>query len=174
MATRASVIVVVSDAEADKFARTRYFHRDGTPVKNHAEGMQLWKDKYDPESPDYFRVENTQLNERVSVSTVYLVMDHSFRGVPPLIFESMTFYEDTGWHEHDMDRYATELDARIGHNLMVIRQQMLILNPPRAARERWRLMKWARARWERRVRGPEEGEATGLGDQPVRDGETEE
>ena len=53
------------------------------------------------------------------VSTVWLGLDHSFGAdTDPLIFETMVFRPGS-WAELDMDRYTTEKQAKIGHNVLV-------------------------------------------------------
>jgi hypothetical protein len=58
---------------------------------------------------------------RYVVSTVFLVLDHGWRGVPEL-YETMVFNADEwddgdhmGLHEFDMRRYSTEQQAIEGH-----------------------------------------------------------
>jgi hypothetical protein len=52
------------------------------------------------------------------VSTVFLSIDHSYGGGPPILFETMVF---GGNGEGDVfcDRYATEEEARAGHTKTV-------------------------------------------------------
>jgi len=52
----------------------------------------------------------------VTVSTVWLGIDHAYGGGPPLIFETMVFGGD---HDEDVWRYATEDEARLGHASVV-------------------------------------------------------
>ena len=56
----------------------------------------------------------------VTVSTVWLGMDHSFGDGPPLIFETMVF---GGELDQECDRYTTEEQAQQGHAAMVARVQ---------------------------------------------------
>ena len=52
------------------------------------------------------------------VSTVWLGLDHSFYGGPPLIFETMIFAEDGGEYPGSdlyQERYSTIHDAQRGH-----------------------------------------------------------
>ena len=51
-------------------------------------------------------------DEDVSVSTVFLYMDHSFNGGTPLLFETMIF---GGLHNNHQLRYSTWEDAEKGH-----------------------------------------------------------
>lgn len=54
----------------------------------------------------------------VRVSTVFLGLDHSFCGGPPLLFETLVF---EGPHDGDMERYVTWDEAIKGHEAMVKR-----------------------------------------------------
>ena len=54
----------------------------------------------------------TIYGEDVSVSTVFLYMDHSFNGGTPLLFETMIF---GGLHDNHQLRYSTWEDAERGH-----------------------------------------------------------
>lgn len=51
-----------------------------------------------------------------SVSTVFLGLDHSFGGGPPLIFETLI---SGGEHDQDMWRYSTWDEAIAGHQAAV-------------------------------------------------------
>jgi hypothetical protein len=52
-------------------------------------------------------------NDKISVSTVFLGLDHNFsRRGPPLLFESMIF---GGPHDGEQRRYATYDEAEAGH-----------------------------------------------------------
>lgn len=48
----------------------------------------------------------------ILVSTVFLGLDHSFGGGPPILFETMIF---GGKHDEDQWHYATWEDAEDGH-----------------------------------------------------------
>lgn len=52
----------------------------------------------------------------VTVSTVFLGIDHSFRNGPPILFETMVF---GGPLDEAMERYSTWDAAEAGHALMV-------------------------------------------------------
>ncbi len=60
-----------------------------------------------------FRDTFTIYGEEVQVSTVFLHMDHSFNGGPPLLFETMVF---GGLHDNHQVRYTSWEEAEIGHN----------------------------------------------------------
>lgn len=53
------------------------------------------------------------------ISTVWLGLDHSWSGGPPLIFETMAFPSDgdgpSSYDEVYCDRYSTEAEALAGH-----------------------------------------------------------
>jgi hypothetical protein len=60
----------------------------------------------------------------VSVSTVFLGIDHQFGNGPPLLFETMTFGpSDDGQEQH---RYSTWDEAVAGHNAIVGRLKNLL------------------------------------------------
>lgn len=63
----------------------------------------------------------TTVEEGVEVSTVFLAMDHSYLtygGHAPLLFETMVF---GGPLDGEMERYATEEAAYVGHGAMIER-----------------------------------------------------
>ena len=54
---------------------------------------------------------------RVKISTVFLVLDHSYLGEgPPILWETMTFGGPEDLHER---RYSSKADAIAGHQEMV-------------------------------------------------------
>ena len=67
----------------------------------------------------YKRVAETTLPNGKWVSTVWLGLDCSFGDRPPLIFETMVFPSKEQLDELDIERYATEEEAREGHTCMV-------------------------------------------------------
>lgn len=92
-----------------------YYNRDGTPIGPQEYGNAFRANR---------RVALTQVTDRANpsqafdVSTVFLVVDHSFGEGPPLIFESMAFPRGT-LDEQLRERYSTESQAREGHAAMV-------------------------------------------------------
>ena len=63
------------------------------------------------------------VNEQVLVSTVFLMIDHGYDGVPKW-YETMVFKCDaagkvTDWLELDCERYTTRDEAIEGHGRMV-------------------------------------------------------
>lgn len=67
------------------------------------------------------KVARTQVTDGISVSTVFLGLDHSFSpGAAPQIFETMVF---GGPLDNDLDRYATWEEAEAGHVAMVAKAE---------------------------------------------------
>ena len=63
------------------------------------------------------RTVKVSTQDDVSVSTVFLGLDHNFSGKgPPILFETMVFVAGEG---HDQRRYATWEEAERGHDEMV-------------------------------------------------------
>lgn len=62
------------------------------------------------------------------VSTVFLGLDHSFGGDPPILFETMIFGADeaSDMHETYCKRYATWAEAEAGHHVAVKRAAELL------------------------------------------------
>ena len=88
-----------------------YYDRQGNPI-----GLMDWAMRYKAKDK---RVAETTLPDGKWISTVWLGLDHSFGGGPPLIFETMVFPKRGEWGELDSDRYSTEEQARAGHERMV-------------------------------------------------------
>lgn len=51
---------------------------------------------------------------KVTVSTVFIGIDHNFGEGPPLLFETMIF-NDGGEHDQYQERYSTRQEALAGH-----------------------------------------------------------
>lgn len=96
-----------------------YFHRDGTPVKTRREMYAMLGDgwEWDPANPDCRQVTVTK-GLGVTVSTVFLGINHAYNDGPPLIFETMVF---GGKYSDYTYRYASEAEALEGHK-QIIRQ----------------------------------------------------
>jgi hypothetical protein len=87
---------------------SRYYDRNGAPISPEA-WIRLF-------SEDYQRIATDTAND-VTVSTVWLGLDHSFTADEPRqIFETMVF---GGEHDQECWRYATEQEAREGHRAAV-------------------------------------------------------
>lgn len=68
------------------------------------------------------RVAHTLVAPGVSVSTVFLGVDHNFTGQgSPILYETMVFLDSTGWAgvDHFTSRYATRKEALAGHEATV-------------------------------------------------------
>lgn len=68
------------------------------------------------EHADERRVALTQVH-RATVSTIFLGVDHSWGGGPPLLFETMVCWP--GGNRDEQERYTTLDEARAGHEQMV-------------------------------------------------------
>jgi hypothetical protein len=96
-------------------AEPLYYDRDGKPLRlgDWAEAMR---------DLDYKRVARDFVGH-IEVSTVWLGLDHSYvGGGTPIIFETMCFVWVGGERVTDderMERYATEAEARAGHERIV-------------------------------------------------------
>ena len=63
------------------------------------------------------RVDYTE-DKEYSVSTVFLILDHSFgQSGPPLVFKTMVFPLNS-MEEQEMERYSTWEEAKEGHKRM--------------------------------------------------------
>lgn len=89
--------------------RVLYYNMDGKQISLDEAG-KLFAD------PASRRVAFDKLPNGYDVSTVCLVIDHSFAfGGRPMIFETMVFGPDS----EDMERYSTKAEALEGHQRMV-------------------------------------------------------
>lgn len=77
-------------------------------------------DRYPAEDDvQHRRVNETTLPNGLWVSTVWLILDHRHDDSgPPLIFESMVFRSEVNLAELTCRRYATELEAAVGHEVL--------------------------------------------------------
>lgn len=67
------------------------------------------------------KIKYTKISETVSVSTVFLGIDHSFNEMyPPILFESMIFGGD---QDQFQQRYNSIEDAKKGHEDIVLKLQ---------------------------------------------------
>lgn len=89
-----------------------WYRRDGTPCPA-GEAMELMQ------NPHARIVKQETLPTGYWLSTVFLVIDHNcgLRG-PPILFETMVFESEGNPHSLDCLRYATEKEAREGHEWM--------------------------------------------------------
>jgi hypothetical protein len=105
-------------------SRPLYYDRAGNPLGD--DGLTVWAKTYEGASlADQRRVAETTLLggtpwRSIWVSTVWLGLDHGWGDGPPLIFESMIFFQDGPhpWVDEEMDRYSTEAQALVGHVAM--------------------------------------------------------
>lgn len=88
-------------------------------------------------------IEQTDIDEQVSVSTVFLTIDHGFgRSRLPVLFETMVFggsFDDRQW------RYCTLEEAQVGHQIVVnavrsgVEPEMLERDDPRWVEEFYKM-----------------------------------
>jgi hypothetical protein len=83
----------------------RYYGLDGEPIT-----QDQWMARF--EDIDGRRLARTEIDEDISVSTVWLGLDHSFGDGPPLFFETVIF---GGSLDQDLWRYPTREAALEGH-----------------------------------------------------------
>lgn len=84
------------------------FDKEGNPIS-----FREWSElRHDP---DYHRVALTEIGE-ISISTVWLGINHGISEDEPIIFETMVF---GGSLEQEQWRYTTEAEALEGHNKAV-------------------------------------------------------
>jgi len=90
----------------------KFYDREGNKVT-----LQEWTTLM---TDEYRRVASTEVG-RFWVSTVFLGIDHSWDNGPLQIYETMIFERDstTEADEWPMMRYATEVEARMGHMKVV-------------------------------------------------------
>jgi hypothetical protein len=89
---------------------TDYYDRDGNPLpddwydrKKHGDRAIKWATEH--------RVSRTVVGD-ITVSTVWLGLDHDYLTGGPIIFETMTFGDP--W-QNEMERYSSEEAAIRGH-----------------------------------------------------------
>lgn len=87
------------------------YDRQGNPISI-TEWCRLLRDTA------YQHVAVTVVGEAV-VSTVWLGLDHSFGHGPPMIFETMVFYDSRNEWDDLQERYPTEGAAVAGHDQVV-------------------------------------------------------
>lgn len=95
--------------------RALWFDRQGNPIS-------IWQAEQLLSTPGSRNVAQTIVGDR-RVSTVHLVLDHSFTGTgPPVLFETMVFGppDAEGVPEAlHQQRYCTEPEALAGHDQVV-------------------------------------------------------
>lgn len=84
-----------------------YYILQGKETKEVSDVIE-WAESFDRK---HMTVDRTEIGE-VTVSTVFLGLNHSLLGGPPLLFETMIFGGD---HDQYQDRYTTWDEAVEGH-----------------------------------------------------------
>lgn len=91
----------------------RYFNRQGQAVTS-----DEWAASFKPEVQKVAATDIVSHGETVTVSTVWLGLNHNWGDGPPLIFETMVF---RGPLDEEQVRYSTEAEAIAGHAAMCAR-----------------------------------------------------
>lgn len=76
------------------------------------------------------QVARTELAEGISVSTVFLSLDHQWGHGPPILYETMVF---GGPLHEEQEQYHTWQEAEEGHQEMVARVRLALAAPPQHA-----------------------------------------
>lgn len=98
-----------------------YYDRKGRPLT-----CLQWAELIERNPDGYKFVGQDQIGP-YRVSTIWLGLDHSFGGGPPMIFETMIFtgkYSDGGYIQYQ-ERYSTEEQAIAGHAAAIIHARAL-------------------------------------------------
>ena len=85
--------------------------RQNNPVETTMMDAMNWREK----NPNRCRVGWTSIGEHIDVSTVFLPLDHSWNGGPPVLWETMVF----GLEDEICERYTSYADAVAGHARIV-------------------------------------------------------
>ncbi len=93
---------------------TKYILEEQTPIKE--TDLLKWAMWF--ETADRV-VEQTAVNNEITVSTIFLGLNHQFGDGPPLLFETLII---GGPNDGDMRRYPTWKEAEIGHGEMMALQ----------------------------------------------------
>lgn len=97
-----------------------YYDIDGTPL----DGVMAWADLFEARmgegDPNECWWHKRTVLDDLSVSTVWLGIDHSFGlGGPPLIYETMLFGDHPFAENQEQWRYATRVEAWQHHRVVV-------------------------------------------------------
>ena len=76
--------------------------------------LEEWAEWF--ENPDLRRIDRTEINDDVYVSTVFMGLDHRFEEGQALLFETMVF---GGKYDETQERYSTLGEAKCGHYRIV-------------------------------------------------------
>lgn len=91
----------------------QYILVNGVPVIE--PDLQKWGEFFN--NKDSRRVDYTKIDDKIAISTVFLGIDHSFSGGPPILWETLIM---GGEHDQDMMRCSGTIeDARSMHNRAV-------------------------------------------------------
>ena len=89
----------------------KFYMRDKDGNISTTEDIHEWGEWY--EDPDHRRIDKTELDGDIMISTVFLGLNHGFlNDDPPILFETMIF---GGSEDGYCERYSSETEARAGH-----------------------------------------------------------
>lgn len=95
---------------------SRYYNMEGEKITRE-QAYELWSGDQEMRRVAVDFLPDPDGGKDIMVSTVLLVLDHSFTtDGPPLIFETMVF---GGEHNEYQERYATREQAEAGHAVAV-------------------------------------------------------
>lgn len=118
-----------------------WYDMNGKPIDDH-EANKLLQDRRRIIRSTWL----TDRRERVHVSTVFLVLDHSFMETGPVLWETMVF---GGAHDGAQNRYTSRRQARLGHEIMCQAVRATIAAQASARAQRRRMHASYRAKWAR-------------------------
>lgn len=110
--------------EVTRMGSGNYILVDGKPVLE--PDVLKWSDWYCQSSdawctgtPNDRQIARDRIGGRL-VSTVFLAIDHSFGGTPPLLYETIVFEDESGCGDDEVcERYETREQALAGHKRIV-------------------------------------------------------
>ena len=94
--------------------RPRYYRIDGTPYTGPDPVLEWARDFERMKKTGGRIIHQTELENGLWVSTVWLGLDHQFGDGPVHIFETMVFPKGS-YSEKDCERYSTREEAEEGH-----------------------------------------------------------
>jgi hypothetical protein len=104
---------------------SNWYWKDGTLALGDSVPLEdsVWKDCMRAINdklgdPNYKVVKQETLPNGRWISTVWLGLDHSYFGDPPLIFETMVFDSRESMTPLTSERYSTEIEALAGHEAL--------------------------------------------------------
>ena len=97
-------------------SKSPYYKLDGAGEPVPCKDILEWAEWF-AQSHDACVVVKTELPSGTTVSTVFIGIDHGFRGGDPVLWETMLFGGD---YDLACDRYRSRRDAIVGHEMWVL------------------------------------------------------